>query len=381
MTQSVALAELPASAEASAILAEWLREYARRDRSVSFDQWLVEMIEHRAELARELAMREAGEVIDYIGESHTLHDDLRQHRWRGNSRSSWIARQVEQVATWAHAQPSDIAALMAMLTGQAAPPNHATDGDWKLRYPWLERGNWNDVTRIDIGGYIEQCARGRSAGDVLEQGARDVLGDAAQRLLADYPEASRLVQDYLQGRLDPTLRNGLQATLASATALAARRGLMGPELLEFVQGGDALLPGWFAHQTWLGTERMRVLHDLGAGRLDADEAIDLLADQTTAMTTKALKAVCKRVGGEIGATLVSYVPIVGKFLSPVGRKVGGWLGEQVAGFAGSKVGQAVRQGVSAVKNVAEKAYSAAKSFVSSAVSTVSNAVSWVSSLF
>lgn len=356
------------------MLAEWLSEYARRDRTQSFEQWLAEMIQRRAELAREQALREAAEVIEYIDDSHELHDDLRQHRRKGKSRASWIAQQVEKVATWAQARPEDVAALVTLLSTGRVP--NATDGDAALRQP---RPQWNDISRIDFARVIEQCAQGRSAGDVLlETGhdalldaGRDVLGAAAERLLADYPEAGRLVQDYLQGRLDPTLRNGMQATLASATSLAARRGLLGHEVLELVQHGD-VLPGWFAHQTWLGTERMRVLHDLGTGRLDPAEAVNQLADHFTALCIKAGKEVGKRVGGQLGEKLAGKVPYLGPFLAPVGRKVGSWVGGEVGAFAGSKTAQYIRKGASAVKNVAEKTFSAAKSAVKSMASSVSS---------
>ncbi|MDZ7857438.1 hypothetical protein [Sphaerotilus sp.] len=371
---------VPAAVEdpvASAMLADWLHEYAQRDRSQSLDQWLAEMIERRAAMAREQALREAVEIIGYIDDGHVLHDDLRQHRRKGKSRSSWIAQKVESVAEWAQADPADIAAVLALLTGgrRDGAPDYATDGDWALRLPRkkTEPFVWNDVSRIDVATLIEQCARSGSAQDVLDQAGRGLLGDAADRLLADHPQARQLVQDYLEGRLDPALRNGMQATLASATALAARRGLLGAEVLEFVQG-DTVMPGWFAHQTWLGTERMRVLHDLGSGRLDADEALDQLADHTTAMSTKALKEVCGRVGGKIGEKLAGMVPWIGPFLSPVGRKVGCWLGDKVGEFAGGKVGQAISKGVSYVKNTAQKVVSAVGNAVSSAASYVSSKV-------
>ncbi len=366
------------SPAASAMLADWLHAYARRDRSQSLDEWLAEMIERRAVMAREQALREAVEIIGYIDDGHALHDDLRQHRRKGKSRSSWIAQKVESVAEWAQANPADIAAVLALLTGgrRDGVPDHATDGDWALRLPRkkTEPFVWNDVSRIDVATLIEQCARGGSAQDVLDQAGRDLLSEAADRLLADHPQARQLVQDYLEGRLDPVLRNGMQATLASATALAARRGLLGSEVLEFVQG-DTVMPGWFAHQTLLGTERMRVLHDLGSGRLDADEALDRLADHTTAMSTKALKDICGRVGGQIGEKLAGMIPWIGPFLSPVGRKVGRWLGDKVGEFAGGKVGQAVSKGVSYVKNTAQKVVSSVSNAVSSAASYVSNAVS------
>jgi hypothetical protein len=57
--------------------------------------------------------------------------------------------------------------------------------------------------------------------------------------------------------------------------------------------------------------------------------------------------------------------------------VGGWVGEKVAEFAGSRVGQGVRKGLTAVKNVAEKAWSAAKCVASSVMSKVGSVFSSV----
>jgi hypothetical protein len=362
---------LPVSPGSSELLAEWLREYAQRDPSQPMDQWLAGLIERRAALAREQALREAIEVIDYIDESHVLHGDLKQHKQRGKSRSSWIARQVEDIARWSKASPEDVAALGAMLAGLPLPQRAPAE----LPGGPLRQPQWNDVTRINFGKLIESGHQATVAGGLLERGEPAALSEAASVLLKDYPAANTLVQDYIEGRLDPALRNGLQATLASATAMVARRGGFGVELMESVGRGE-VIPGWFAHQTYLGTENARVLYDLGSGRIDPDDAIDRMADHATAASTKAMKVICKRVGGQLGEALAGMVPVVGTFLKPIGRKVGGWVGEKVAEFAGSKVGQAVRKGAQVVVRTAEKAVSLVSNFVSSAVNTVSG---WVSS--
>lgn len=348
----VALPESPGSSE---LLAEWLREYAQRDPSQPMDQWLAGLIERRAALARDQALREAIEVIDYIDESHVLHSDLRQHKQRGKSRSSWIARQVEDIARWAKASPEDVAALGAMLSGLPLPQQVPAD----LPGGPLRQPQWNDVTRIEFGKLIESGHQTIVAGDLLERGGQVALSEAASVLLKDYPAANTLVQDYIEGRLDPALRNGLQATLASATAMVARRGGFGVELMESVGRGE-VIPGWFAHQTYLGTENARVLYDLGSGRIDPDDAIDRMADHATAAGTKAMKVICTLVGGQLGEALAGKVPWVGEFLKPVGRVVGEWVGEKVAEFAGSKVATVIRKGAEVVKTAARAVISTVK---------------------
>ncbi len=160
-----------------------------------------------------------------------------------------------------------------------------------------------------------------------------------------------MAQQFIAGELDLRSRAGLQATLAAGTEIAVRRGLLGPELKRALDDG-ALIPAWFAHNTFVGTENVSLLHAAGAGQLDPAQALDQMADVATVAVTRTVREVCKRVGGQIGQAIALKVPFVGPFLAPVGRKVGELVGTAVGVVAGSVAGTLIKKGVEVVKKVA-----------------------------
>jgi hypothetical protein len=216
--------------------------------------------------------------------------------------------------------------------------------------------NWNEMSRIALAKGIEQQNLLQVASDVVEDGARQWAGQSISGLLKDHPDSARLAEQFIAGELDLRSRAGLQATLAAGTEIAVRQGLLGPELKRALDDG-ALIPAWFAHNTFVGTENASLLHAAGTGQLDPAQALDQMADVATVAVTRTMREVCQRVGGQIGQVLALKVPFVGPFLVPVGRQVGEWVGTAVGVVAGSVAGTWIKKGVEVVKKVATKVVS------------------------
>ena len=332
---------LPPARPAGTFLTEVLLDYARRDTKQPLADWLSDMVVSRSGVDRQSAQASVRSILSYIEDSHQLHGELRQHVGKGKSRSSWIARQIERIASETGAQPAEVAELNALLAGKA--PNETG------QTPKLQ--DWNDVSRIAIARGIEQQSLTAAAESALEDGARQLASDAASGLLKEHPEVARLTQDFIQGKLDVSSATALQAALATATEVATRRGLLGAEMQQSMAKGD-IIPAWFAHQTFVGTENVRVLHAIGTGVIDPTAALDQMADVATVAVTRTTTEVCKRVGGRLGQVLALKVPVIGVFLAPIGRKVGEFLGSMVGEIAGTVMRSAIKRGVEQVKTVA-----------------------------
>lgn len=331
---------LPPVQPMAELLSALVLDYARRDGGLPLDGWLADTLARHAGVDRVAALETARQLLGYLDDSQSLRQDLRQHLDRGKSRGSWIARQVEQIARDTHCKPAEVAALGELLAGKIPEPGQTA-----------ELPDWNEMSRIALARGIEQQNLLQAASGVVEDGARDWAGQSIDSLLKAHPDSARLAQQFIAGELDLRSRAGLQATLAAGTEIATRQGLLGPEMKRALDDGQ-LIPAWFAHHTFVGTENASVLHAAGSGQLDPTQALDQMVDVATVAVTRTTREVCKRVGGQIGLVLAMKVPFVGPFLAPVGRKVGELVGTAVGEVAGSVVGKVIRKGVEVVKKVA-----------------------------
>ena len=87
---------------------------------------------------------------------------------------------------------------------------------------------------------------------------------------------------------------------------------------------------------------------------------------------------CEGMGTALGATLFSFVPVVG-------TTVGGMIGGMVGRLAGTKVGQAVQAGIQKIRPVATQiartTWNTVKSVASTAWNTVKSIGSSIASFF
>ncbi len=92
----------------------------------------------------------------------------------------------------------------------------------------------------------------------------------------------------------------------------------------------------------LGIENARTFALLADGKISTIQALENVARGSVA-TVSGLS--CEGIGATIGASLLSFVPVVG-------TTVGGIVGGLVGRMAGSKIGQAIHKGIEKIKPVA-----------------------------
>ena len=358
----------PTAQPVDALLAEMVLQYAQRDASQALNDWLADALVQRTGATLEAARATAQGITSYLQDSHTLRADLRAHVDKGKSRSSWIASQIERIASDHQASPADVAALSELLSGQ-------TSAEGATAAP----RDWSDISRIAFAKDLEQQQLLHAAGAVLEDGARQWASSAVDVWLKEQPQSAALAQKLLRGELDVQNATGLQATLAIATDIATRQGLLGSEMHQASKRGE-LVPEWFAQNTFVGTENARTLYAVGTGELDANDAIDRMADTATAAVVNTTRVMCRKIGGEMGQKLGLAIslklPFLAPFAAPLGRKVGEFLGDVVGRLAGSAAGKFIHKGAEIAKSAARTVMSAGKSFVRGAVNAVKSLLPW-----
>ena len=359
----------PTAQPVAALLAEMVLQYAQRDASQALNDWLADALVQRTSATPEAARATAHSITSYLLDSHTLRADLRAHVDKGKSRSSWIASQIERIASDHQASPADVAALSELLSGQ-------TSAEGATAAP----RDWSDISRIAFAKDLEQQQLLHAAGAVLEDGARQWADSAVDVWLKEQPHSAALAQKLLRGELDVQSATGLQATLAIATDIATRQGLLGSDMRQASKRGE-LVPEWFAQNTFVGTENARTLYAVGTGQLDASEAIDRMAETATASLVSTTRVMCRKIGGELGhklgTALGMKLPFLAPFAAPLGRKVGEFLGDTVGKLAGSAAGKVMRKGVELAKSAARTVVSAAKNIAQGAVNAVKSFASWL----
>ena len=125
----------------------------------------------------------------------------------------------------------------------------------------------------------------------------------------------------------------------------------------------------------LGIENAKTFALLADGKISTIQALEHVARGSVA-TVSGLS--CEGIGATIGASLLSFVPVVG-------TTVGGIVGGLVGRMAGSKIGQAIHKGIEKIKpvavSVAKTTWNAVKSTAKAVGGLVKSGLKKIASFF
>ena len=192
-------------------------------------------------------------------------------------------------------------------------------------------------------------AIGKNAGAMALQAAAVTTGlTIAGKAFSGEPiEPDEMVELAIKTGADTTVKTVTAGTLQ----VAIRKGI-----ISFIP--KATPAGVIANIACVGIENLKVLYKVSTGELSVTKGLDQMGRTTVSMVA-GLWAMTK--GAAIGASLVSWIPVVGVPLAVVGGFVGGMVGY----FGGSKIGEAVynagRKVANAAKTVAKAAWNGIKS--------------------
>jgi len=150
--------------------------------------------------------------------------------------------------------------------------------------------------------------------------------------------------------VDVALKSGLDAGIKAATTGAVKVGVERGVISVIPKGTPA---GIIANIVCVGIENVKIAAKVAKGEMTLAEGIDNMGKTTVSM---AYGLGCAANGAAIGATALSWVPVVG----PV---VGGIVGGMVGYAAGSKFGETIHKGAKAVAKKATTIVKRAGGFV------------------
>lgn len=202
--------------------------------------------------------------------------------------------------------------------------------------------DWNSFTTKDL---LVNVAKNTGMAGI--QAAAITTGfSLAAKVLSDEPiETEEVVEAALKTGADA----GIKAAAAGALKVSAEKGI-----ISIIPKGTPA--GIIANIACVGIENIKILSKVATGELTMSQGLERMGRTTTSMV---YGIGWSGAGAAIGATALSWVPVVG----PI---AGGLLGGMVGYMAGSKFGSAVYNGLRAVgrgvKNVVKSAWSGIKSF-------------------
>lgn len=164
-------------------------------------------------------------------------------------------------------------------------------------------------------------------------------------------------EDVIRAALLSSKDGELKSAAAGALQVGIDRGLV-PLLPK------NLSPNAISNIACMGIENARIFAMLADGKINSVQALEYLARGSVA-TVSGLS--CEGIGATIGATLFSFVPVVG-------TTVGGIVGGLVGRMAGSKIGQAIHKGIEKIKPVAVSVAKKTWNVVTSTVKAVGGMV-------
>ena len=161
----------------------------------------------------------------------------------------------------------------------------------------------------------------------------------------------------------------IEAALASGSDEEVKEAAAGALKVGIERGYVPFLPknisaGAVANIACIGVENMKVFSQYSRGEINGVQALERMARNAVATVTGLS---CEGMGTAIGATLFSFVPVVG-------TTVGGIIGGLVGRLASTKIGQAVQAGIQKIRPVAVQVAKTTWNTVKSAASTVWNTV-------
>lgn len=121
--------------------------------------------------------------------------------------------------------------------------------------------------------------------------------------------------------------------------------------------------------TSFGFENVKIFSRLSVGNISSLHALECFARNSITLFTSIS---CEKIGAGIGASLFSFIPVVG---TTVGAVVGGLVGRMID----HKIATTVKKGVKKIQSIAKSVATAAWQTVKSAASTVFNGIKSVGS--
>ena len=348
------------------IVRQFLSSYAEKPKETSMLDWLgSELKKSLEEKSPEEIMELSAGIIRGVEKFTQNLSDLNTACDNGQTKENWLRENLKAAAEEKGLSVEEYGGYLANVNRAISDSNQAMMDAIESKGGTISLDI--DATREEVPAPAEGWNQYNTAALALAIGKQASLsGIGGAALTTGFNLAFRAAKgEPISGA------SVIEAALASGSDEEVKEAAAGALKVGIERGYVPFLPknisaGAVANIACIGVENMKVFSQYSRGEINGVQALERMARNAVATVTGLS---CEGMGTAIGATLFSFVPVVG-------TTVGGIIGGLVGRLASTKIGQAVQAGIqkirpvavqvakttwNTVKNVASKAWNAVKS--------------------
>lgn len=346
------------------VIKQFLSSYAAKPQDMSMADWLEsELQASLKEISSEEARIMRAGLMDGVEQFGQNLSSLNEACSKGQTKEAWLRDQLQKTA--------DEKGMSVQEYGEYLSDIHnaLTDSNQAMMEAIESKGG---IIELDSGqGAVEETEKTtewnayHTAALALSIGKHASLaGIGSAALTTGYQLALKAAKgeeikgaDVIQAALLSDKNDELKGAAAGALKVGIERGIV-PLLPKNLSMGAV------ANIACVGIENAKIFSRLASGEINSVQALEQMARNSVA-TISGLS--CEGMGAAIGASLLSFVPVVG-------TTVGGIVGGLVGRLASTKIGQAIQQGIQKIKPVAVSIARKTYSVITNTVRAVGNTI-------
>lgn len=346
--------------EFAPIIKEFFSSYSEKPAEESFEEWLEkELGNHLTDKSDSDIRSLITEIINGVDSFNSNLQCLNSAIDSGITKEAWLVEQLRIVADKNNVAIDTFGTHLEQIN-QALTENNRSiievlnsnggiikvNFDESVKLERVDSIQWNELKTSALTISIAKQASLNSVGSTALSTGLNLALDSDENVAISNAE-------FISRALLSDKDDEIKKTTAAALSVAVNRGLF-PVVPESVTGST------IANISALGIENTKILYSLGSGNISALKAIDFTARNYVALVSGLS---CEKIGAGIGASLFSFVPVIG---TTVGGIVGGFVGR----IAGNKITQGIKKGIAKVTSVAVSVAKSTWRAVSSTVKSV-----------
>ena len=347
------------------ILQSFMQSYANKPDDVKIEDWLTaELQNHLADKSAEEIQSITADIVQGVDSFTNNLQALNEACDNGTTKEIWFADQLKlayengDVDTQTFGQHLFQMQLSLFNSNKSIIEAMQTKDGTVVAQPYeYEDINKIQVDKLGISNLSQLIAKQSSLSGVanatLDYGINLALSaDHVKQI-----ENAEIVYNALTSGKDEDIKKAASAALV----VAQEKGIVPPlpdNIPQYLQTRT------LAGITSLGIENTKIFSSFAGGSISSLKALECLSRNTISLFASIS---CEKIGATVGASLFSFVPVVG---TTIGAIAGGLVGRMVD----NKIAQTVKKGVekiaSTAKAVVKTAWNTVTSTVKSAVSTI-----------
>lgn len=329
--------------EFATILNQFLIAYTKKSSEVDFEEWLNhELHNYLDDKSDDDIKLLTSQIVQGVDSFSSNLQSLKSAIERGNSKEDWLIHNLKSFATQKNLDLPTfgnhlIGIYCALYGNNQAIVNALQSGsdgiikiapDNVLDDTIISDNQWNN---LNTSALIIDIAKQTSFNDLANNALSTGINLALKSAETKNSSGLAVISKALTSGNDDEIKK----TAATALNVAVQHGIFSTIPKDIPVN---VLSGISA----MGIENTKIFYHAGTGQFSALQAIDLTARNYVALVSGFS---CEKIGASIGASVLSFIPVVG-------TTVGGIVGGLVGRLAGNKITQTIKRGVAKVKSFA-----------------------------